>query len=135
MSLNYNITNCKDNDAIKTDSEWYKTEHMIFATMAIDMHEITQDNVVEFYARLLMVGKISEGNWYSAGIGWEYTTFEDVQKRIGLHTNAYSRNTFNQWLTRMTKVHPEYSKDQMLADYYTAKVEATKLMNQEKVGA
>jgi hypothetical protein len=135
MSLNWNITNCKNADAIKTDSEWYKTEHMIFATMAIDMHEITESNVVEFYARLLMVGKIAEGNWYTAGIGWEYATFEDVQKRIGLETNAYSRNTFNQWLTRMVKVHPEYSKDRMLADYYTAKVEAAEAMNKEKVNA
>lgn len=134
MSLNWNISNCKNWESLKEDGEWYKTEHMIFATMAIDMYEITEDNVAEFYARLLVVGKISGGNWYSAGIGWDYVTLEDVRKRIGLHTNA-NRNTFNQWLTRMVKVHPEFSKDEMLAIYYTAKVEATKTINAEMVGA
>jgi hypothetical protein len=135
MSLNYDITNCNNVESIKTESEWYKTEHMIFATMAIDMHEITEDNVCEFYARLMMVAHISEGAWYTAGIGWEMPTFEDIQKRIGIHTNAYSRNTFNQWLKRIANCYPEYSKDKMLANYYTAKVEATEAMNKEKVGA
>ena len=135
MSLSWDISNCKNHESIKTESEWYKTETLIFATMAVDMHEITEANFAEFYARIKVVSFLQEGMWYTAGFGYEHPTLEDVQKRIGLHTNAYSKNTLNKWFTRMTVCYKEASKDQMWAIYYNAKVEVASLTTKEMVGA
>jgi hypothetical protein len=128
MALTWDITNCKNMQEIKGDSEWFKTEYMIFATMAIDMSEITESNVGEFYARLRVISEISGGAYYTSDGGYEHPTLVDVYKRIGLHTNAWSKNTFNQWLKRMTEVHSEFSKNKMLAIYYAAKSEAEEMI-------
>jgi len=63
-------------------------------------------------------------------------TFEDVRIRIGLHTNAYSKNTFNQWFKRIEKVHgKDISKNKMLAAYYSAKAELETITKGEIVNA
>lgn len=123
MALSWDIAKCKDTEIIKSESEWYKTEAIIFSTMAIDMHEITESNADDFYARLKVLSLIHGGLFYTAGIGWQEPTVKDVLQRIGLHTNAYTNNTFTQWLKRVVNVNPEWSKDSMLAAYYSAKVE------------
>ena len=134
MALNWDITNCTDIELLKSKGEWHKTEYMIFATMAIDMSEITEQNAVEFYARLKLVSAVYDGTWYTEGIGWEDPTLEDVQKRIGLTTNAYSRNTFKQWFKRIAMVHVKTtSENKMLAAYYSAKAEVENLT--ERVSA
>lgn len=129
MALTWNIENCNDFITLKAEGEWHKTEYMIFATMSIDMCEITEENAVEFYARLKTVASIYDGAWYTAGVGWEEPKFEDVQKRIGLSTNAFSRNTFSQWFKRIESVNERtVSKDKLLAAYYSAKVEVEEMI-------
>jgi hypothetical protein len=91
--------------------------------MGVDMHEITESNAADFYGRLKVLSLAYEGLFFTAGIGWQEPTVGDVQRRIGLHTNAFSRNTFTQWLNRVVKANPETSKDAMLATYYSAKTE------------
>ena len=129
MALTWNIENCPDFITLKAEGEWHKTEYIIFATMAIDMSEITEDNVTEFYARLKLLSSVYDGSWYTVGVGWEDPTFLDVQRRIGLTTNAYSRNTFSQWLKRIESAHQKTtSRDKLLAAYYSAKVEVEEIM-------
>jgi hypothetical protein len=133
MALNWNISDCNNWETLKEKGEWHKTEYMIFATMSIDMSEITEENAIEFYARLKVVSAAYDGAWYTEGIGWEDPTYEDVIKRIGLNTNASSRNTFKQWFKRIAMVHEKTcSENKLLAAYYSAKAEVEKLIEDEK---
>lgn len=136
MSLNWSVVDCENYQALMTEGEWYKTESIALATMAIDMDSITKENLSEFYARLTVISELSEGLWYSAGKGWEMPTFLDVEKRIGLTTNAFSRNTRNQWLKRMIMVHKDTvpNTDELLATFHAAKAHAERMSN-GKVGS
>ena len=134
MALSWDITNCSDIELLQSGTEWNKTEGIIFSTMSTDMHRITEENAIEFYARLRLLSAIYNGFFYDKETD-EYVapTFEDVRIRIGLKTNAYSDNTFTQWLNRIVKIHSkDISKNKMLAAYYAAKVEVEQLMEEEK---
>ena len=129
MALSWDITKCADAELLQSGIEWNKTEGIIFSTMSVDMQSITETNAIEFYARLQMLSTIYNGFFYDKETN-EYVapTFEDVRIRIGLHTNAYSKNTFNQWFKRIEKVHgKDISKNKMLAAYYSAKAEVEQL--------
>jgi hypothetical protein len=133
MALSWDITKCADIQLLQSGTEWNKTEGIIFSTMSIDMHTITEENAIEFYARLKLLSTVYNGFFYDKETNqYVEPTFEDVQIRIGLHTNAYSKNTFNQWLKRIEKVHgKDISKNKMLAAYYSAKAEIEQLMEEK----
>ena len=129
MALSWDITKCADSELLQSGIEWNKTEGIIFSTMSVDMQSITETNAIEFYARLQMLSTIYNGFFYNKETNeYEAPTFEDVRIRIGLNTNAYSPNTFNQWFKRIEKIYSkDISKNQMLAAYYSAKAEVEQL--------
>ena len=134
MALSWDITDCANTELLQSGIEWNKTEGIIFSTMSLDMQSITEENAIEFYARLQMLSTIYNGFFYDKETNkYLPPTFEDVRIRIGLKTNAYSPNTFNQWFKRIEKVHQkDISKNKMLAAYYAAKVEVEQIMEEEK---
>lgn len=80
MSLNWDIKECKDPDLLVSEVEWPVTQYMIFSTMAIGIGRITEANAPKVYARLRMLENLREVP--------SLTQPEDVQRRIGLKTNA-----------------------------------------------
>jgi hypothetical protein len=82
--------------------------------MAIGMNCITEENIVEFYARvhvwenLLSQAHLRHRNPETEEIEERPITPEDLQKRIGLSTNASSESR-SKWLKRMN----EYIGSQM----------------------
>lgn len=126
MALSWSIENCNNWETLKSDEKWAFTNTFIWATMSIDMNEITEDNAVEFYARMKLIEECSDGLLFSADEFGKRVpiTYQHVTERIGLHTNAYSRNTFSQWFKRIEMAYAKtHSKNRMLAAYYSAKAE------------
>ena len=86
------------------------TDVLVWATMGIDMGEITQKNYVEFATRLLMwqgvmgpmlqepvEGESGEVTWANRVVG-----IDDVRRHIGLSTNV-STKTRTQFMKRMER--------------------------------
>lgn len=137
MALSWDITKCADSKLLQSGIEWNKTEGIIWSTMSVDMDSITEKNVVEFYARLQMLSTIHGGIFYDKETDkYVAPTFEDIQIRIGLITNAYSKNTFKQWFKRIALLHSkDISENKMLAAYYSAKAELEQITKGEIVNA
>lgn len=133
MALSWDITNCSDIEFLQTGTEWNKTEGIIFSTMSVDMHTITEENAIEFYARLKLLSTVYNGFFYDKETNqYVEPTFEDVQIRIGLITNAYSKNTFKQWFKRIAMAHSkDITENKMLAAYYSAKAEIEQSMKEK----
>lgn len=90
MALNWNIERCKDYKKLIDETEGVITDAIIWLTMSIGMPEITKKNHEEFFLRTQIHQKIN-GAFLRKGNGAPfYMTIEDVQKRIGLYTNADS---------------------------------------------
>jgi len=90
MSLNWDITNCNNWNDLKSDKEWGITNALIWGTMYVDMGEITQENCVEFYARMKAI-EVTFGAICSSPDGDYFITIEDVKKRIGLTSNVATK--------------------------------------------
>ena len=103
MSLDWNVGKVKDFDKWG----WVKdeageevlnplTDRLIWATMAVELGDITEKNADEFYIRLQTLG-------YRFGSkGYATITREDVRKHIGLKTNV-SNETRKSWLRERMK--------------------------------
>jgi hypothetical protein len=104
MSLDWNLTRIKDCDTVcfNEDREMSPTVHaLIWATMAVDLGEISDENYVEFYLRIKLYEQMFSAMRYTEPAGEPaYFTFEEVQLHIGLRTNV-SDKTWGQWLKRM----------------------------------
>jgi hypothetical protein len=105
MSLDWSIENCEDK-TISEDAEWPITESVIFATMAVGMGKITEDNAVEFANRVALVQQINGAYLNKSAKGTNltspyYVTLEDVKKRIGLRTNV-SNESHTAFVKRFT---------------------------------
>ena len=88
MALNWNIERCKDYKKLIDEKEGVITDALIWLTMSIGMPEITKKHHEEFFLRTQIHQKIN-GAFLRKGNGAPfYMTIEDVQKRIGLYTNA-----------------------------------------------
>jgi hypothetical protein len=133
MALHWDITKCADIELLQSGTEWNKTEGIIFSTMSVDMNSITEDNAIEFYARLKLLSTVYNGFFYDKETNqYVEPTFGDVQIRIGLTTNAYSRNTFKQWFNRIAMAHSkDITENKMLAAYYSAKAEIEQSMKEK----
>lgn len=109
MSLDWDISEVKNNDEIKADgSPWVTTETLIWYTMAVDMGEITKENYDEFFKRVSIWETIngagkrkfdSETNEYED----IFMTLEDVERRIGLSTNVITRDR-EEWGERIAEI-------------------------------
>lgn len=81
MSLDWNATAIKDVETLHEDTEqWGITSDLVWATMSVGYNRITADNFIAFYARLKYVYALIEAELK--------ITPADVERRIGLHTNA-----------------------------------------------
>ena len=88
MSLNYNVGKIFDRQTLHSnDAEWAITETLIWATMQIGLGSITKTNVELFATRLHLYQEIFGPLMSKAGGGIRVTT-ADVQRRVGLSTNA-----------------------------------------------
>jgi len=91
LSLNWDVTKCADADALTTEDQWPITDAMIWACMFTGIGTITEKNVAEFHARLI-VG----GYWMS-----EPLPYAEVRRYIGLSTNVFPEETRAKWLKRI----------------------------------
>ena len=101
MSLDWNITNCNNWENLKSEKEWGITNTLIWATMSVDMGDITEKNYVEFYSRIKALEAVF-GALANGPDGSYFITIEDVKKRIGLSTNV-SDKTIGQFFKKIEK--------------------------------
>ena len=88
MALNWNIERCKDYKKLTDETEGVITDALTWLTMSIGMPEITKKNHEEFFLRTQIHQKIN-GAFLRKGNGAPfYMSIEDIEKRIGLYTNA-----------------------------------------------
>ena len=93
MPLNWKFTDKEVYDAIPdTTEEWNMTERIILATMSVDLGDIKEKNIDEWLFRIRFLVKV--GVWYG-----DEPTVEDLQKRIGLHTNICDM-TRSKWIKK-----------------------------------
>ena len=102
MALTYDFTKVEDFDALREDdNERVINDMIVWATVFVDMGEITKDNYLEFAKRVHMWEKANGALSYRDGESY-YLTPEDVRKRIGLRTNV-SKKTPAQYRTKIGK--------------------------------
>lgn len=104
MALVWSIERCAEPPEVLRGEgrEFYITETLIWATIAVDLPGITEDNAAEFYARYhtweQLFGPMTrlDGKDY-------FITPQDVQRRIGLSANV-SRQPRAKWLKRIADI-------------------------------
>ena len=95
MALTWNMTRVAGHEAMhEQKGEWAKSETLIWASMAIGMSTITEDNWPEFWARFDYYDRLVRINYSSV-------TATDVLRRVGLSTNADDR-TESQFIKRLS---------------------------------
>jgi hypothetical protein len=112
MSLNWDATKVRDFDKL-TDNERNTRESLIWATMAIGMGEITEENAQEFYSRLSLLEKVSGASrWFYDDDGEHvsvYFTPEDVKRFIGLTTNVFPKWTQAKFAKHILDLHERFN--------------------------
>lgn len=87
MSLDWDIKDCADTEAIKSDEEWPVTYAIIWATIGVGIPVIKEKDAEEFFRRMLMLETVN-GPWLMNAGEREPVTLQMVRDRIGLRTNA-----------------------------------------------
>ena len=88
MSLNWNIAKCTEHEELTKPGEaWDITNALIWGTMATGMRAITPQNYDEFFSRVVAMQQ-QNGAWLQYNGTPRPVTLADVQRRIGLRTNA-----------------------------------------------
>ena len=133
---------------VEETGEWGITNALIWGTVAVDMGQITNSNVGEFYARIkvweLVTGALVTRNNQEEDTWNDYfLSFADIQKRIGLTTNV-SVVSITNWFKRIDRINADnyykkapISKNKIKAVYYSAlaEVEEYTLSTKETVNA
>ena len=87
MSLNYDLKNVKAD--YKSDEGWALAYALIWGTMSVGMHSISETNWQEFYTRAHMVQTIHGGwLWDKETQKARHVTVDEVSSFIGLRTNV-----------------------------------------------
>lgn len=96
MPLNWNIENCTNWKELGMRRQWPTTDALIWATMAIGIGEITEQNYEEFYRRLHTIEETA-GTFLNHEGKPSFITLAEVKRRIGLRTNAglITKKTFD----------------------------------------
>jgi hypothetical protein len=135
MSLDWDITNCKNMEALQEEEngEWAITNALIWATMSNDIGSLKAKTIADFYART----KVSE---LFGALVTRYDketdkmlpysmTFGDIEKRIGMHSNVFTITPLK-WLKKMEtfsqherQKHYNVTVNQIRATYYSALAE------------
>lgn len=93
MSLDFDLSKIINRD--KSQEGWEVTQSVIFATMSVDLGEITEENVAEFYARYLI---------FNRAVGSEpYLTLDHIKWHVGLRVNVITK-TRAAWLNKIKKI-------------------------------
>ena len=93
MSLNWDISKVDNWEEKKEQECGIWLNGLVWATMAIDMGEITEANIIEFYSRLEFYDE-NIGKLWSAGRDEDgkplrdFPTLDEVSQWIGLDTNV-----------------------------------------------
>ena len=132
MALSWNITKCKDEENLKTDSNWATTETIIWLMMGIGIGEITVTNYGDVYARIKVLEKL-DGAYINQSVENSMTNEQtltpvyfsplDIARRIGLATNV-SDEKYSVWFKRITKIKTNVDSDLLQGTYYMALVAA-----------
>ena len=101
MALNWNIEACKNYKELTTDKEWAVTNALIWLSLETGINEITTKNVKKVFTRIRISENLS-GAYLRNGKKRYFIKMEDVEKRIGMYTNA-SPYTDAQFLKRYYK--------------------------------
>lgn len=136
MSLDWDITNCKNMEALQEEEngEWAITNALIWTTMHTDMGSITAKNVTQFYARTkvveLFTPLVSKFNEVTDERENYPISFEDITKRIGLSTNVCTV-PITKWLKKIERFNEKEKNpitvEQIKATYYGALVTVAQL--------
>lgn len=85
MSLDWDMTKCKDTETLKSEENWPTTQAIIFLCMAVGMGKIKDDkDAKEWYLR----AKFYENLKGRVFTDEESITLDLVRKYIGLDTNV-----------------------------------------------
>jgi hypothetical protein len=135
MSLDWDITNCKNMEALQEEEngEWAITNALIWATMSNDIGSLKPKNVADFYARTkvteLFGALVTKYDKDTDKCNPYLMTFGDIEKRIGMFSNVFTITPL-QWLKKIEKFsqqdrQKEYNVtiNQIRATYYGALVE------------
>jgi len=97
MSLNWDITDINNYEELmsvwdderdcQTNSEWTKTDSLIWLCMSVDLRGITEKNYLDFYGRVCVVDAAVGVSMRIKGEDYKLT-LQDIQRRIGLSTNV-----------------------------------------------
>lgn len=101
MALNWDATKVRDFDKL-TDEEAVIREALIWSTLGVGISRITEKNYKEFYARLRFIELLNGARRYKDEMKPKYFTLEEVERFIGLTTNA-SEFSRAQFIKRQTK--------------------------------
>lgn len=103
MSLRWDATKCEKWDEMDPN----KRESLIFATLFVDMGEITEKNHEEFYERYVQFNM-------ACGYPDLYLSLADVKSAIGLTTNVFT-TTPAAWRKRLVKKLEEKAREKARA--------------------
>jgi len=91
MSLNYSLLKCKNWEELTNEENLPATNALVWSSMPLGFHEITEKNYREIYYRdRLYSAIIGESLMKSGKKGPEPRpiTLEEIERRIGMETNA-----------------------------------------------
>jgi len=102
MSLDWNVEKVTDVQTLHEDyNECAITESIIWATITVDLGEITENNLDEWAYRLAMLQAVWGASMRHGGEPF-YLTREHVERRIGLYVNV-GNMTRAEWLKKLLK--------------------------------
>tara|TARA_R110002110_G_scaffold26640_6_gene97695 strand:- start:95 stop:514 length:420 start_codon:yes stop_codon:yes gene_type:complete len=119
MSLNWDLTKIDDFESINTKAERGITDALIYMTIGCGLEEITAKNAPEWNFRLAMYQKVF-GNMLQGGsdacaerepheqherdcYASFPLTWQHVERRIGLSTNAFPSLSRTKWIRRLAE--------------------------------
>lgn len=97
MALHYDFTKVEDADAL-ADTEAGINEAIVWLSMGVNLHGISEDNVDEFCVRAAFLQALF-GPYLSHGI---YVTDEMIRRRVGLTTNVGHEDR-ESWMERQLR--------------------------------
>ena len=119
MSLDWDITDCKDSEEIMLNKEVEGdiTEKIIWSSMVTKLGNITEGNWAEWYARYTIWNRIlCFDNDLEA---------KDFHRRIGMSTNVFPAESRSKWLNSVVKKHLMQSESNALYQVKTLLEEET----------
>lgn len=108
MALTWDATAVRDYDQL-TDNERVTRESLIWATMAIGMGEITDENAMEFYTRLSLLEKVTGASRFDGEGKPLFFSPEDVKRFVGLRTNVFPKWTKAKFKTHIMELHERFN--------------------------